>query len=87
VPETEVKTNLFNTCDRARSQKLVTTIDQLNRQFSSGTVRFASMGLEQPWALKATHCSPRDTTCWQYLLVVRWVSIRAIALLVFCFTV
>ena len=71
VPDTEVQTNLFDTRDRTRDRKLMATVDQLNRQFGAGTVRFAAVGLQQPWALKAAHRSPRYTTRWQDLLVVR----------------
>ncbi len=71
VPDSEIQANLFDTRDRARDRKLMATVDQLNRQFGAGTVRFASVGLKQPWALKAAHRSPRYTTRWQDLLVVR----------------
>ena len=71
VPDTQVQTNLFDTRDRTRDRKLMATVDQLNRQFGAGTVRFAAVGLQQPWALKATHRSPCYTTRWQDLLIVR----------------
>ncbi len=71
VPDRQIQTNLFDERDRERYRKLMTVVDQLNRQFGSGTLRFASMGLKQPWALKSAHRSPRYTTRWGELLVIR----------------
>ncbi len=74
VPDHQIQGSLFDDLDspqRERSRKLMSVVDQLNRQFGAGTVRFASTGLKQPWALKSAHRSPRYTTQWGELLVVK----------------
>lgn len=65
VPANQRQTSLFDNRDRERSERLMSTIYQINHQFGAGTIRFAATGLEQPWKLKAAHRSARYTTCWE----------------------
>jgi DNA polymerase V len=70
-PETLVQGHLFAQQDSARSQLLMQTLDNLNRQFGARTVQYAAAGLKKSWGMKQGMRSPRWTTCWEELLVVR----------------
>ncbi|AFY91186.1 Y-family DNA polymerase [Chroococcidiopsis thermalis] len=61
---------LFETTDRERSRKLMQVIDRINQQLGAGTIAFAATGLRQSWGRKEMR-SPRYTTCWQELPVVK----------------
>ena len=52
-------------------EKLMAAIDLLNRRYGSGTIRFASEGIRQDWKMRSDLRSPRYTTRWDELLVVR----------------
>jgi DNA polymerase V len=71
VPAHQVQTHLFDQHDRARSQRLMAALDALNTQWGSGTVRYAAVGLRPHWITRCGHRSPRYTTRWEELVVVR----------------
>jgi DNA polymerase V len=52
-------------------EKLMAVIDSLNRRYGSGTIRFASEGMRQDWKMRSDLRSPRYTTRWDELLVVK----------------
>jgi DNA polymerase V len=52
-------------------EKLMAAIDLLNRRYGSGTIRFASEGIRQDWKMRSDMRSPRYTTRWDELLVVK----------------
>jgi DNA polymerase V len=54
-----------------RSDLLMQTIDTINAQFGRGTIQFAAAGLAKPWAMRSERRSPRYTTCWGEIPVVR----------------
>ncbi|WP_347405026.1 DUF4113 domain-containing protein [Nodosilinea sp. LEGE 06152] len=56
---------------RERAGRLMVAVDALNRRFGAGTVRWAAEGLQQGWQMRAEWRSPRFTTRWDELLVVR----------------
>jgi DNA polymerase V len=70
-PETLVQGHLFEARDAERSKLLMATLDNLNRQFGSRTVQYASAGLEKNWGMRQERRSPRWTTAWDELLVAR----------------
>jgi len=56
----------------ARSHKLMETLDSINRRYGRGCVRHAAEGIgAAPWRMMQAHRSPRATTCWEELPVVR----------------
>jgi DNA polymerase V len=57
--------------DEPRSDALMQTIDAINAKFGRGTIQFAAAGLKKPWAMKAEMRSPRYTTVWSEIPVVR----------------
>ena len=71
VPAHQVQTHLFDQHDRERSQKLMVAIDTINAERGSGTIRYATVGLRPAWIMRCTRRSPRYTTRWEELAVVR----------------
>jgi DNA polymerase V len=71
VPAQQVQTHLFDQHDRERSQRLMTALDALNTQWGTGTVRYGAAGLQPRWTMRCARRSPRYTTRWQELVVVR----------------
>ncbi|GBO52151.1 error-prone, lesion bypass DNA polymerase V [Pseudanabaena sp. lw0831] len=52
-------------------EKLMAVINSLNRRYGSGTIRFASEGIRQDWKMRSDLRSPRYTSRWDELLVVK----------------
>jgi DNA polymerase V len=71
VPAHQVQAHLFDQYDRERSQRLMAALDVINTQWGAGTVRYAAMGLRPQWIMRCGHRSPRYTTRWEELVVVR----------------
>jgi DNA polymerase V len=46
-------------------------LDTINREWGSGTIRYAAVGLRPAWIMRCTRRSPRSTTRWTELAVVR----------------
>ncbi len=64
--------NLFDdNAPRANSEKLMEVLDHLNAKDGRGTLYFAGQGIQQPWHMKREMLSPRYTTRYSDLLVVR----------------
>jgi DNA polymerase V len=71
VPAHQVQTHLFDQTDWERSQRLMAAIDAINMQWGTGTVRYAAVGLRPAWIMRCARRSPRYTTRWEELVVVR----------------
>jgi DNA polymerase V len=71
VPAHQVQPHLFDRIDRERSKKLMMAIDAINTEWGSGTIRYAALGLKPGWRMRCARCSPRYTTRWEELAVVR----------------
>jgi DNA polymerase V len=56
---------------RGRAGRLMVAVDSLNRRFGAGTVHWAAEGLQQEWRMRAEWRSPRFTTRWDELVVVK----------------
>ncbi|ECD5820137.1 DNA polymerase V subunit UmuC [Salmonella enterica] len=64
--------NLFDdNAPRADSAKLMEVLDHLNAKDGKGTLYFAGQGMSQPWAMKREMLSPRYTTRFSDLPIVR----------------
>jgi DNA polymerase V len=64
--------DLFDARDQAHRAQLMRALDSLNADHGARTVHFGSLGGSRPaWAMRQQFCSPRYTTQWQELLVVR----------------
>lgn len=66
-PVSLVQSNFFDTRDRERYRLLMSTIDQINHRFGTGTIQFAAAGLKKTWKMRASNRSPRFTTRWDEL--------------------
>jgi DNA polymerase V len=71
VPAHQVQPHLFDQRDRERSQQLIAAIDTINTEWGSGTIRYAAVGLRPRWIMRCARRSPRYTTRWNELVVVR----------------
>ncbi|HDC4505346.1 TPA: Y-family DNA polymerase [Enterobacter kobei] len=64
--------NLFDeNAPREDSAQLMQVLDQLNAKGGKGTLYFAGQGVQQQWQMKREMLSPRYTTRYSDLLVVR----------------
>ena len=71
-PVTQVQADLFDTRDLARQERLVRALDGLNADYGARTVRVGNTGGERPaWVMRQAFRSPRYTTNWRELPVVR----------------
>lgn len=70
VPAGGVQRDLFAALDE-RSRSLMRAVDALNRRWGGETIRLASAGFTRPWEMRQQRRSPRYTTSWAELPVVR----------------
>ena len=66
VSEKQVQQSLFDSVDRAKSQRLMQAIDAVNTRLNC-PLRWAVEGLNQPWKVKFNRRSYRYTTRWDEL--------------------
>jgi DNA polymerase V len=67
-----VQNDLFeDTQTKAKSARLMRVMDQINQTWGRGSLRSGACGFEQSWSMRAEHRSPRYTTRWDELPVVR----------------
>jgi DNA polymerase V len=71
VPAHQAQPHLFDRLDRERSQRLMAALDAINTQWGAGTVRYAATGVQAQWIMRCARRSPRYTTRWEELVVVR----------------
>ena len=71
-PENIQQNNVFlQNYDSQKQQRLMETIDRLNDRFGKNTVSWAASGINQSWVTKRDRVSPRYTTNWNELPVVK----------------
>ncbi|RKQ61961.1 DNA polymerase V [Vogesella indigofera] len=63
--------DLFAVSTDPRRAALLQTLDQVNRHYGSGTLKLASEAVSADWRMRQEQRSPRWTTCWDELPVVR----------------
>lgn len=56
---------------RVKSARVMCALDAVNRVWGRGTLRTAAAGVKQRWAMRSENRSPRYTTHWNELPVVR----------------
>ena len=71
VPAHQIQMNLFDTRDRERAQKLMTTIDHVNTQMGTGAIQYAVAGFKPRWQMRRSRMSQRYTTKWDELVFVK----------------
>jgi DNA polymerase V len=71
VPADKVQTDLFSSpaAAPAKSTRLMTAMDSVNRHMGKQSLVLASQGFSQPWKMKQENRSPAYTTNWDELPV------------------
>jgi DNA polymerase V len=54
-----------------QERHLMETVDAVNTRYSQGSLRYGAQGIDQPWKTRAGFLSPRYTTRWAELPLVR----------------
>jgi DNA polymerase V len=54
-----------------QERQLMETVDAVNTRYSQGSLRYGAQGIDQPWKTRAGFLSPRYTTRWSELPLVR----------------
>ena len=71
-PESQMQGNVFlQQYEPEKQQRLMETIDRLNATIGSNTVFWGASGINKSWATKRDNVSPRYTTNWHELPVVK----------------
>jgi len=72
IPDAARQPALFDDADALRkSRALMATMDHINRSMGSGTLRLLGEGSTKTWAMKRGNVSPRYTTEWDEVALVR----------------
>ncbi|PPD56794.1 MAG: DNA polymerase V subunit UmuC [Methylotenera sp.] len=72
VPAEGVQTDLFSMMQQTpKSNKLMLTMDSINRKMGKEAIKLASEGFKRPWKMKQENKSPSYTTKWADLPVVK----------------
>lgn len=72
VPVEGVQSDLFSTVQSTtKSEKLMTTMDAINKKMGKESIKLASEGFKRPWKMKQENKSPSYTTKWDELVRVR----------------
>lgn len=72
VPDTATQLHLFVAdAGRGRKDAVMGVLDGVNRRYGRDALRFGTAGFQRPWGMRQTRLSPRYTTCWDELPVVR----------------
>lgn len=71
IPETEVQLNMFEQYNGIKNNKLSSILDGLNKHYGGGTIRMATEGKQQKWAMRRQFLSPRYTTDWKDIIKVK----------------
>ena len=70
-PAHRLQYDLFAPLPDGKRQRLMQTIDSINRRHGHGTLRLAAEGLSQDWRMRRAFLSPCYTTSWTQLPVAR----------------
>ena len=70
-PAGQVQTDLFDTRDHAAEGRISETLDAINGRWGAGAIRYGAEGITKPWYTKFALLSPRYTTRWEDIPVVK----------------
>ncbi len=72
ILQEEAPIDIFDTAyiDDQRSD-IMDCVDKINSRWGKGTVHFAGLGIKRRWEMRRQHLSPKYTTSWKELLVVK----------------
>ncbi len=66
-PDQAVQATFFDQRNRSTENRLMNTVDKINRQMGRDTIQYAACGLKPGWHLRADFRSRRYTTRWEEL--------------------
>ncbi|HPS59113.1 MAG TPA: Y-family DNA polymerase [Spirochaetota bacterium] len=67
----DAQMNLFMPADWRGSSKVMETVDHVNRKYGTGTLFYASGGIDRPWGMRRELLSPAYTTRWEDIPLIR----------------
>lgn len=67
----EAQPSFFDTADRAKATKITEILDAVNKQYGANTLAYAAAGTRRAWRTKSDRKSPRYTTSWKELPIVK----------------
>ena len=70
-PEAAVQGDFFDSRRREEDFRLMKTLDRINRTMGADTIQYGAAGVKPGWTLRADFRSPRYTTRWENLRIVR----------------
>lgn len=68
--ESELQDSLFYESFSSKRKKTMQSIDEINTEWGSNTISFASQGIKKEWQMRRARRSPRYTTNWSELPVI-----------------
>ena len=71
IPEDEVQLNIFEQYNGIKNNKLSSILDGLNKHYGKSTIRMATEGRKQKWAMRREFLSPGYTTDWNDIIKVK----------------
>jgi DNA polymerase V len=72
VPEDNVQKDFFNSSEHEnRKRALMKTLDAINARWGGKVVVNAASGIQQAWRMRRRKLSPRFTTQWNEIPVVK----------------
>ena len=71
ISQEEVQMSLFDSVDRSKKRKLMSSIDRINMLMGRDKVYLASQGVQKRWTIKQQQLSPCYTTQFSDLLTVK----------------
>ena len=71
IKKSQVQGNLFDDIDRERNDKIINTVDVINRKMGQDIIRYATLGYKKKWKLRQEQLSPCYTTRWKDVLKIR----------------
>lgn len=69
--QTYEQTDLFNPQQSEKSRTLMSVMDHINSRYGKETVQLAGAGLQPKWSMRRDYMSPRYTTRWSDIPVVK----------------
>ncbi|HOP31553.1 MAG TPA: DUF4113 domain-containing protein, partial [Spirochaetota bacterium] len=70
VTGNNLQMNLFLDKGYRGEPVLMNTVDSINRVYGSGTLFYASSGIEKPWGMRRELLSPAYTTKWSDIVEI-----------------
>ena len=71
IPEDQAQLNLFKPPSSGKQDTLMRTVDRINMRWGANTVTHAAEGIQKGWRMRQLRLSPRFTTQWEEIPVVK----------------